>query len=343
MDVGGGAREEVTSGTGASGSGTGAVAQSASSAAQPLPSRAVGATVSASTASLAFDTVALTETKVEVEAGAGGGVAAVLDSAIGMPEAEPRAREQPDKTLGEASRSGHGSAGAAGTVSDGATSLAVSRPTAAVPCPPASGRRHTPPEAIAPPRRSSSGNLDRPFTGLRVSKPTTPASRAGPDWARAAGSPPRLDGMEAVEVLRLADVRRAVRSALESISSVYRPSIPAGSDEPVDSGELGESRVEASRRVIKTPTLDVQDSGSLEGSSLNALARTVDDTCLASLCALRRRYKYVVTTLVRQRAGGGTHAASAARWNPDTDGVCSLEWRPSESLEAFTTVFYVAV
>lgn len=144
-------------------------------------------------------------------------------------------------------------------------------------------------------------------------------------------------------MLRPADIRRTMRGALEGISSITKPAVPAGADESDDLGELSDARVEGSRRTAKGPLLDAPDAGPLKGSSLDALARAADDACLASLCALHRRYKYVVATLVRQRAGGGTHAASAARWNPDTDGACSLVWKPSESLEAFTTVFYVAV
>ena len=57
------------------------------------------------------------------------------------------------------------------------------------------------------------------------------------------------------------------------------------------------------------------------------------DGVLKALSALQKPYKFVVTAVFMQRAGGGLHTAAAAVWDAKKDGMCVTR-RPRARLPA---------
>lgn len=61
---------------------------------------------------------------------------------------------------------------------------------------------------------------------------------------------------------------------------------------------------------------------SYDAGKVAAWSAAVHDGVLKGLCALARPYKFIVTCVIMQRAGGGLHTAAAALWDAKKDGMC---------------------
>ncbi|KAL6767263.1 DLT1 [Auxenochlorella protothecoides x Auxenochlorella symbiontica] len=68
----------------------------------------------------------------------------------------------------------------------------------------------------------------------------------------------------------------------------------------------------------------------------------IGTACLKLLAGLARPYKFAVTTHLSQRAGAGLCSATAAHWNPNTDGHIAVIWT-SDTVFVCVTVFWAAV
>jgi len=77
-------------------------------------------------------------------------------------------------------------------------------------------------------------------------------------------------------------------------------------------------------------------------SKIDLWTDQVVESCLGTLAALEKNFKYTVTCVIMQKTGAGLHAASACYWDESTDGSCTVRWE-NNSMYCTITVFGLAL
>ena len=75
---------------------------------------------------------------------------------------------------------------------------------------------------------------------------------------------------------------------------------------------------------------------------VNGWCSQIVDSCLKSLAALNKPFKYVVTVVIQQKSGAPLQTGATMFWNTPTDGACTQQIF-TEHLDAIVTVFAVAI
>lgn len=103
----------------------------------------------------------------------------------------------------------------------------------------------------------------------------------------------------------------------------------------------GEFLVEDVEAVVKSALQTVLSDTDYDSAKVAAWTNTVIDTVLKGLVALGRPFKYIVSCIIMQRAGGGLHTAAGAVWDAKKDGMCKMAWE-NKTIHCIVTVFGLA-
>lgn len=94
--------------------------------------------------------------------------------------------------------------------------------------------------------------------------------------------------------------------------------------------------------IVQDAVLSVLEGNAYDHSKVNDWVNSLTSACIDDLRKLSPNFKYIVSSLVRQRKGGGMDFCSSAFWDEKSDGACTVSWE-NATISVVVHVYGVAI